>query len=195
MGYNQLQEIMEIGNDVRRAVEQLSYALFGSLLGDRDAIDVLDTMKDRGIVVVPDDIKSRMSKCFGRLRELHTNIVNTGHKLHTIELSDKDRLDALGVGKADGATDLGMFVESVCIAVVNVLEQIAGLMEIMVEYRAQLDAVGLSMLVTYFTPSLFVREAIGADGNVLISGTNDGVKAVAQHTIEALRLALGVEEN
>lgn len=186
MGSNVLKEIMEMDNDVRRVVEQLSYALVRCVSGDKDAIDAVDTMKDGGLVVLPDDIDSRMSECFGRLRELHTKIVGTGCKLRATELTDRDRLDALGIGKADGGTDLGAFMENVCTAVGKVYENILSLMETVCEYRAALDAIGMSMIVTYFTPALLVREATGADGNILISGTRDGVEAAAEHTIKVL---------
>ena len=186
MGSNVLKEIMEMDNDVRRVVEQLSYALVRCVSGDKDAIDAVDTMKDGGLVVLPDDIDSRMSECFGRLRELHTKIVGTGCKLRATELTDRDRLDALGIGKTDGGTDLGGFMENVCTAVGKVYENILSLMETVYEYRAALDAIGMSMIVTYFTPALLVREATGADGNILISGTRDGVEAAAEHTIKVL---------
>lgn len=186
MGSNVLKEIMEMDNDVRRVVEQLSYALVRCVSGDKDAIDTVDTMKDGGLVVLPDDIDSRMSECFGRLRELHTKIVGTGCKLRATELTDRDRLDALGIGKADGGTDLGAFMENVCTTVGKVYEAILSLMETMYEYRTALDAIGMSMIVTYFTPALLVREATGADGNILISGTRDGVEAAAEHTIKVL---------
>ena len=186
MGSNVLKEIMEMDNDVRRVVEQLSYALVRCVSGDKDAIDAVDTMKDGGLVVLPDDIDSRMSECFGRLRELHTKIVGTGCKLRATELTDRDRLDALSIGKADGGTDLGAFMENVCTAVGKVYENILSLMETVCEYRAALDAIGMSMIVTYFTPALLVREATGADGNILISGTRDGVEAAAEHTIKVL---------
>ena len=186
MGSNVLKEIMEMDNDVRRVVEQLSYALVRCVSGDKDAIDAVDTMKDGGLVVLPDDIDSRMSECFGRLRELHTKIVGTGCKLRATELTDRDRLDALGIGKADGGTDLGAFMENVCTTVGKVYEAILSLMETMYEYRTALDAIGMSMIVTYFTPALLVREATGADGNILISGTRDGVEAAAEHTIKVL---------
>lgn len=186
MGSNVLKEIMEMDNDVRRVVEQLSYALVRCVSGDKDAIDAVDTMKDGGLVVLPDDIDSRMSECFGRLRELHTKIVGTGCKLRATELTDRDRLDALGIGKTDGGTDLGEFMENVCTAVGKVYENILSLMETVYEYRAALDAIGMSMIVTYFTPALLVREATGADGNILISGTRDGVEAAAEHTIKVL---------
>lgn len=186
MGSNVLKEIMEMDNDVRRVVEQLSYALVRCVSGDKDAIDAVDTMKDGGLVVLPNDIDSRMSECFGRLRELHTKIVGTGCKLRATELTDRDRLDALGIGKTDGGTDLGAFMENVCTAVGKVYENILSLMETVYEYRAALDAIGMSMIVTYFTPALLVREATGADGNILISGTRDGVEAAAEHTIKVL---------
>ena len=186
MGSNVLKEIMEMNHTVRRTVEQLSYALVCGVSGDKDAIDVVDTMKDEGMVVLPDDIDSRMSERFGRLRELHTKIVGTGCKLRATELTDRDRLDTLGVGKADGGTDLGVFMENACTAVEKVYENILSLMETMYEYRTALDAIGMSMIVTYFTPALLVREATGADGNILISGTRDGVEAAAEHTIRVL---------
>lgn len=186
MGSNVLKEIMEMDNDVRRVVEQLSYALVRCVSGDKDAIDAVDTMKDGGLVVLPNDIDSIMSECFGRLRELHTKIVGTGCKLRATELTDRDRLDALGIGKTDGGTDLGAFMENVCTAVGKVYENILSLMETVYEYRAALDAIGMSMIVTYFTPALLVREATGADGNILISGTRDGVEAAAEHTIKVL---------
>ena len=186
MDSNTLKEIMEMDHDVRRVVEQLSYALVNYTLGDKDALDVVDTMKDRGLVVLPDDIDSRMSECFGRRRELHKKIVDTGCKLRATELTDRDRLDALGVGKADGGTDLGVFMDNACTAVEKVYENILSRMETMDEYRSALEAIGMSMLVTYFTPALLIREATGADGNVLISGTRDGVEAAAEHTIKVL---------
>ena len=186
MDSNTLKEIMEIDNTVRRVVEQLSYTLVCGVSGDKDAIDAVDTMKDRGLVVLPDDIDSRMSECFGRLRELHTNIVDTVGKLRATELTNRDRLDALGIGKADGGTDLGVFMDNACTAVEKVYENILSLMETMYEYRSALDAIGMSMLVTYFTPALLIREATGADGNIIISGTRDGVEAAAEDTIKAL---------
>ena len=188
MDSNTLKEIMEMEMDhtVRRVVEQLSYTLVCGTSGDKDALDVVDTMKDIGLVVLPDDIGSRMSECFGRLRELHKKIVDTGCKLRATELTDRDRLDALGVGKADVGTDLGVFMETACAAVEKVYVNILSLMETMTEYREALEAIGMSMIVTYFTPALLVREATGADGNILISGTRDGVEAAANHTIKVL---------
>ena len=41
-------------------------------------------------------------------------------------------------------------------------------------------------MMTYFTPALLIREATGADGNIIISGTRDGVEAAAEDTIKAL---------
>ena len=186
MDSNTLKEIMEMDNTVRRIVEQLSCVLVCDTSGNKDATDLIDIMKDSGLIVLPYDIDSRMSECFGRLRELHTKIVATGCKLRATELTDRDRLDALGVGKADGGTDLGVFMENVCAVVEKVYENILSLMETMYEYRPALDAIGMSMLVTYFTPALLVREATGADGNILISGTRDGVEAAAEHTIKVL---------
>lgn len=186
MSSNILKEIMEMDHNVRRIVEQLSYALVCGASGDKDAIDAVATMKDMGLVVLPDDIGSRMSECFGRLRELHTKIVDTGCRLRAAELTDRDRLDALGVCEADGCTDLGVFMGNVCTAVEKVYENILSLMETMYEYRPALDAIGMSMLVTYFTPALLVREATGVYGNILIGGARDGVEAVAEHTIKAL---------
>ena len=186
MDSNTLKEIMEMDHAVRRVVEQLSYTLVCGASGDKDALDAVDTMKDIGLVVLPDDIDSRMSECFGRLRELHTKIVDTGCKLRATELTDRDRLDALGVCKVDGGTDLGVFMDNVCAAVEKVYVNILSLMETMYEYRSALDAIGMSMIVTYFTPALLVREATGADGNILISGTRDGVEAAAEHTIKVL---------
>ena len=186
MDSNTLKEIMEMDHDVRRVVEQLSYTLVCGASGDNDALHVVDTMKDIGLVVLPGDVDSRMSECFGRLRELHKKIVDTGCKLRATELTDRDRLDALGVGKADGGTDLGVFMENVCAAVEKVYANILSLMETMTEYREALEAIGMSMIVTYFTPALLIREATGADGNILISGTRDGVEAAAEHTIKVL---------
>ena len=186
MDSNTLKEIMEMDHAVRRVVEQLSYTLVCGASGDKDALYVVDTMNDMGLAVLPDDIDSMMSECFGRLRELHTKIVDTGCKLRATELTDRDRLDALGVGKADGGTDLGVFMENACAAVEKVYVNILSLMETMTEYRAVLEAIGMSMIITYFTPALLVREATGADGNVLISGTRDGVEAAANHTIKVL---------
>lgn len=194
MNSDRLKEIMEMDATVRRSVEQLSYALFCSTSGDKDVVDVVDIMKDRGLVVVPDDIDSRVSEWFDRLRKLHTRISDAGCKLHAIELTDRDRLDAVGVGKEDGATNLGVFLDSICVAVEKVYSNIASLMETMVEYRATLDAVGLSTITSYYTPSLLIREAMGADGNIMISGPTDGVKAVAAYTTEAIMSAF-VEED
>lgn len=195
MNSNKLKEIMDMDITIRRNVEQLSYALFCSASGDKDAIDMVDTMKDRGLVVVPDDIDARMSECFDRLRKLHNRIQDAGCKLHATELTDRDRLDAVGVGKADGVTDLGVFMECACTAVANVYEHIADLMETMLEYRAALDAVGLSTIISYYTPSLLIREAIGSDGSVVISGPSDGICEISRHTVTALVSALDEQED
>lgn len=187
MDINKLKELMEMDAKVRRVVEQLSFALLHSTSGDKEVNDLVDIMKDNGLVVVPDDIEDRMAERFAVLRKIHDKVVDLGQKLSALELTDRDRLDALGVGRADGGTDLGMFMERVCTAVEKAGNHIVNLMETILENRAALDAIGFSTILAYYTPSLLIREAMGADGNILMSGTSDGVSTTANLVTEIFK--------
>lgn len=187
MDSNNLKELMEMDAKVRRVVEQLSFTLLRSTSGDKEVTDVIDIMKDKGLVVVPDDIKDRMEERFAVLRKINNKVVDLGQKLSALELTDWDRLDALGVGKVDGGTDLGVFMEHVCTAVEKAGNHIVSLMETMLENRAALDAIGFSAILAYYTPSLIIREAMGADGNILMSGTSDGVSTTANLVTEIFK--------